>query len=192
MEPVKGVVQDESPSRRRKSPLSVSTTPAPSITSDASATPYTPVSLDAPSKFDVRARDSVSPDIEVLDNVLYESRAFDNSDVLGFDTDLAKIDALAAEPAGGYEDMLLPPVHLTLEPLNDSGDEVEHSLALVPFDDGMDDAEHNVVLDPFRDLTDAIKHKFALEPFKDVTDDVGHHEVEEDDEGEEGEEVEVS
>jgi RNA-dependent RNA polymerase len=189
MDPFKSAVQDESPTRRKKSPLTASTTPATSITSDASATPNTPVSLGAPSKFDVRARNSASPDIEVLDNTLYESRAFGNSDVLGFDTDLAKIDALAAEPSGGYEDMLLPPANVTLEPLNDSGDEVEHSLALVPFDDVTDDAEHSVAPDPFRDLTDAIKHKLALEPFKDATDDVGYDEVEEDDQGEE---VEVS
>jgi hypothetical protein len=174
---VKSVDPDESPCRRRKSPLTASTTP------DTSVTTETPVMPNA------RAPGAELPDIEVLDNILYESRVFDNSDVLGFVAEFAKIDALPAEPSGQYENMLLPLANATLEPLNVVADDVERDLALVPFNDVTDAVEHKPTLDPFKGLTDAIKHKLALEPLKNVTDVVGDGGVEDDGESEE---VEVS
>jgi RNA-dependent RNA polymerase len=198
---VKSVDPDESLCRRRKSPLTASTTPGTPVTTDTpitTGTPIiidtptttgTPITTDAPAIPKARVPDAEVPDIEVLDNVLYKSRAFDNSDLLGFVAEFTKIDALPSEPSGKYENLLLPLANARLEPLTVVTDDIEHDLTPVPFNDVTDAVKHKPTLDSFKDLTDAMKHKLALEPLKNVADAVGDDEVEDDGEVEE---VEVS
>lgn len=78
-------------------------TPVPQIAQSEITGGKDKSALVAPASLELQVFDPVRPDVEVVDSVLCESRAFDKSDLLGFDNDFTRINALPTEPSGEYE-----------------------------------------------------------------------------------------